>query len=147
MNQKRHTSPQRRRQNSSQQHAGQQPGVAKAPVVAFGGPHLYLLAGREKSLQRRHPWVFSGAVERIGGNPASGDTVQVCDTHGGFLAWAAYNPQSQICARVWSWQGAEKIDADFMRRKIAGALSARKDLKLNQHSNGMRLVHGESDGL
>jgi 23S rRNA (cytosine1962-C5)-methyltransferase len=147
MNQKRHTSPQRRRQNSSQPHGRQQPGVAQAPVVAYTGSHLYLQAGREKSLQRRHPWVFSGAVERIEGNPVSGDTVQVCDERGGFLAWAAYNPQSQICARVWSWQGAEKIDADFMRRKIASALNARKDLKLDQHSNGMRLIHGESDGL
>lgn len=142
MNQKRHTSHQRRRENGRAQTV-----VAKIPAVAFAGPRLYLQAGREKSLLRRHPWVFSGAVERIEGNPASGDTVQVCDAQGGFLAWAAYNPQSQICARVWSWQGAEKIDADFMRLKISNALKARKDLKLDQQSNGMRLVHGESDGL
>jgi 23S rRNA (cytosine1962-C5)-methyltransferase len=142
MNQKRHTSPDRRRQQHKPQSA-----VAKAPRVAFDGARLLVQAGREKSLQRRHPWVFSGAVEHIEGNPASGDTVQVCDAQGGFLAWAAYNPQSQICARVWSWQGDEKIDADFFRRKITSALNARKDLKLAQHSNGMRLIHGESDGL
>jgi 23S rRNA (cytosine1962-C5)-methyltransferase len=75
------------------------------------------------------------------------DTVQVCDAQGGFLAWAAYNPQSQICGRVWSWQAEEKIDADFFRKKISSALAARKELKLDQHSNGMRLIHGESDGL
>ena len=142
MNQKRHTSHQRRKENSRLQ-----PSVSKAPLVAFAGPRLFVQAGREKSLQRRHPWIFSGAVERIEGTPANGDTVQVCDVQGGFLAWAAYNPQSQICARVWSWQGEEKIDADFMRRKISNALNARKDLKLNQHSNGMRLIHGESDNL
>jgi 23S rRNA (cytosine1962-C5)-methyltransferase len=142
MNQQRHTSHQRRRENSRQQST-----VSKAPIVAFVGPKLLLQAGREKSLQRRHPWIFSGAVERIEGSPVSGDTVQVCDTQGGFLAWAAYNPQSQICGRVWSWQAEEKIDADFLRRKIASALSARKDLKLARHSNGMRLIHGESDGL
>jgi 23S rRNA (cytosine1962-C5)-methyltransferase len=142
MTQKRHTSHQRRRDN-----AKQQPTVTKAPVVAFAGPKLLLQAGREKSLQRRHPWIFSGAVERVEGNPLSGDTVQVCDTQGGFLAWAAYNPHSQICGRVWSWQAEEKIDADFIHRKIAGALKARKDLKLALHSNGMRLIHGESDGL
>ena len=142
MNQKRHTSHQRRKENSRLQ-----PSVSKAPLVAFAGPRLFVQAGREKSLQRRHPWIFSGAVERIEGTPANGDTVQVCDAQGGFLAWAAYNPQSQICARVWSWQGEEKIDADFMRRKISNALNARKDLKLNQHSNGMRLIHGESDNL
>lgn len=142
MNQKRHTSHQRRFENSRQQTS-----VSKAPVVAFDGPRLFLLEGREKSLQRRHPWIFSGAVERIEGNPASGDTVQVCDTQGGFLAWAAYNSQSQIVARVWSWQADEKIDANFFHHKIASALAARKDLKLAQHSNGMRLIHGESDGL
>ena len=116
-------------------------------MIPFTGPHLFVQEGREKSLQRRHPWVFSGAVERIEGTPLSGDTVQVCDTLGGFLAWAAYNPQSQICARVWSWQAEEKIDADFINRKIGNALNTRKHLKLNQHSNGMRLIHGESDGL
>jgi 23S rRNA (cytosine1962-C5)-methyltransferase len=108
---------------------------------------LFVQDGREKSLQRRHPWVFSGAVERVEGELASGDTIQVCDTQGGFLAWAAHNPQSQICARVWSWQAEEKIDADFLNRKISNALNERKQLKLNQHSNGMRLIHGESDGL
>ncbi len=142
ISQPRHTSHQRRKDNSRQQTT-----VIKSPVVPFSGPHLFVQDGREKSLQRRHPWVFSGAVERIEGAPASGDTVQVCDTQGGFLAWAAYNPQSQICARVWSWQAAEKIDADFIYRKISNALNARNQLKLNQHSNGMRLIHGESDGL
>jgi 23S rRNA (cytosine1962-C5)-methyltransferase len=138
----RHTSHQRRKENSRQQ-----PALSKATVVPFAGPKILLEAGREKSLQRCHPWIFSGAVERIEGNPASGDTVQVCDAQGGFLAWAAYNSQSQICARVWSWQAEEKIDADFFRKKISSALAARKELKLDQHSNGMRLIHGESDGL
>lgn len=142
MNQKRHTSHQRRKENSRQQTT-----PIKSVVVPFSGPKLLLQDGREKSLQRRHPWIFSGAVERLEGNPASGDTVQVCDAQGGFLAWAAYNPQSQICARVWSWQAEEQIDADFFLRKISSALTARKELKLDQHSNGMRLIHGESDGL
>jgi 23S rRNA (cytosine1962-C5)-methyltransferase len=140
--QKRHTSQQRRRENGRQQAV-----VATVPSVAFEGPHLHVLAGREKSLLRRHPWVFSGALGRVDGNPASGDTIQVCDEHGGFLAWAAYNSQSQIIARVWSWQAAEKIDADFFRRKIGNAIAMRNDIKLGLHSNGMRLIHGESDGL
>ncbi len=117
------------------------------PQVAFAGPKLLLQAGREKSLLRRHPWIFSGAVGEISGNPQSGDTVQVCDASGGFLAWAAYNPDSQICARVWSWQADEKIDAAFFRRKITQAIQARQALKLAEHSDGMRVVHGESDGL
>ena len=142
MNQKRHTSPKRRHENSRPQSV-----IVQAPVVAFAGPRLYLQAGREKSLLRRHPWVFSGAVERLEGSPASGDTVQLCDAQGGFLAWAAYNSQSQIVARVWSWQAEETIDADFFHRKISNALAVRNDLKLGLHSNGMRLIHGESDGL
>lgn len=142
MTQKRHTSQQRRRENGRQQSP-----VFKASVVVFAGAHLYLLSGREKSLLRRHPWVFSGAVSRVDGNPLNGETIQVCDEQGGFLAWAAYNPQSQIVARVWSWNAGEKIDADFFRRKIGNAIAMRKDLKLDLHSNGMRLVHGESDGL
>jgi len=110
-------------------------------------PALILKADREKSLLRRHPWIFSGAVERIEGAPASGDTVAVCDAAGGFLAWAAYNPQSQMAARVWSFDADEVIDADFFRRRIERALSMRNDLGLAADSNGMRLIHGESDGL
>ena len=142
MNQKRHTSHQRRRENSRQQ-----PNVIKAAIVAFDGPRLLVQAGRERSVLRRHPWIFSGAVASINGHVQSGDTVQICDEQGGFLAWASYNAQSQIAARVWSWQADEKIDADFFRRKIVSALAARKALKMAQHSNGMRLIHGESDGL
>ncbi len=93
-------------------------------------PAIILKAGREKSLERRHPWIFSGAVECIDGKPASGDTVAVRDAAGSFLAWAAYNPDSQITARVWSWNEKESIDSAFFRRKIADALSARRDLGL-----------------
>jgi 23S rRNA (cytosine1962-C5)-methyltransferase len=143
MNQKRHTSSSRRRH----QHKSRSQAAASLPKVAFDGAKLFLQTGREKSLLRRHPWVFSGAVERLEGSAQSGDTVQVCDAQGGFLAWAACNSRSQIVARVWSWLPQETIDADFFRRKIAHALTVRKDLRLDLHSNGMRLIHGESDGL
>ena len=143
MNQKRHTSPARRRDFNKPRSST----VPSLPKVEFDGARLFLQAGREKSLLRRHPWVFSGAVERLEGEAVSGDTVQVCDAQGGFLAWAAFNSQSQIMARVWSWQAQDEIDADFFRRKIGSALAARKALKLDQHSNGMRLIHGESDAL
>ena len=115
--------------------------------VATEQPGIILHAGREKSLLRRHPWIFSGAVECVNGAPANGDTLPVRSAHGEFLAWAAYNSGSQITARVWSWLEPEKIDADFFRKKVTCALAARKDLKLEQHSNGMRLIHAESDGL
>ena len=114
---------------------------------AAAQPGITLNAGREKSLLRRHPWVFSGAVERVDGAPHSGDTLPVRDAAGNFLAWAAYNPDSQITARVWSWREDEVIDAEFFRRRINYALAARRELKLADKSSGMRLIHAESDGL
>ncbi|MGA8147872.1 MAG: class I SAM-dependent methyltransferase [Gallionellaceae bacterium] len=129
----------------------------------LGHAVLILKAGREKSLLRRHPWIFSGAVERIEGAPASGDTVAVCDAAGRFLAWAGYSAQSQITAKVWSWHPDEEIDAGFFRRRISHALALRRDLGLllpspqpspgvrgGSHGaggEGVRLIHGESDGL
>ena len=122
---------------SPQPHAG----------VATAQPGIILQAGREKSLLRRHPWIFSGAVECVNGAPANGDTLPVRSAQGEFLAWAAYNSGSQITARVWSWREEEMINKEFFYRKISNALAARKDLDLAQHGNGMRLIHAESDGL
>jgi 23S rRNA (cytosine1962-C5)-methyltransferase len=114
---------------------------------ASAQPAIILRAGREKSLLRRHPWIFSGAVERIDGAPVSGDTVPVRSAQGEFLAWAAYNASSQISARVWSWGEADVINAEFFRSRITNALTARDELNLARNSNGMRLIHAESDGL
>jgi 23S rRNA (cytosine1962-C5)-methyltransferase len=68
---------------------------------------LVLKAGREKSLLRRHPWIFSGAVARVDGDPGMGETVALRASGGAFLAWGAYSPHSQIVARVWSWNEQE----------------------------------------
>jgi 23S rRNA (cytosine1962-C5)-methyltransferase len=106
---------------------------------------LILKPGREKSLQRRHPWIFSGGIARLEGNPQSGDTVAVYSGHGEFLAWAAYNPHSQISARIWSWRDQEKIDAAFFERRIRAAMAARVHPTIPAES--CRLVYGEADGL
>ena len=74
---------------------------------------LLLKSGREKSLLRRHPWIFSGAVARVQGDPGPGDSVAVRAAGGEFLAWAAYSPSSQIRARVWSWDEAAPIGGDL----------------------------------
>ena len=108
---------------------------------------LYLHAGREKSLLRRHPWVFSGAVARLEGNPQSGDTVAVHSAQGTFLGWGAYSAQSQISLRIWSWQENIPVNAEFFRSRIAAALAARAATGIAHCSNALRLVHGESDGL
>lgn len=108
---------------------------------------LILKPGKEKSLLRKHPWIFSGAIQRLQGHADHGETVQVHAADGRFLGHAAYTAHSQIAARVWSWNEAEKIDANFFHRKISTALAARAALDIAAASNGMRLIHGESDGL
>ena len=65
---------------------------------------LILKPGREKSLLRCHPWVFSGAVAQLQGEAGTGSTVGIRAADGRFLAWGAYSPHSQIVARVWSWR-------------------------------------------
>ena len=108
---------------------------------------LILKKGRERSLKRRHPWIFSGAVERVLGKPASGDTVEVKSADGAMLALAAYSPDSQIRARAWSFAPGAKIDAAFFGERIAAAVRLRESLAAAKHTNALRLVHGESDGL
>lgn len=103
---------------------------------------LILKPGREKSLKRRHPWIFSGAIAKVEGKPQLGDTVEVRSADGAFLAVAAYSPESQIRARVWSWTAGD-IDAAFFAQRVARAAAARSV----SAGEGARLVHGESDGL
>jgi len=106
---------------------------------------LVLKKGREKSLKRRHPWIFSGALEKGGGK--AGETVEVRDAAGKVLALAAYSPKSQIRARVWTFNPKEEIDAAFFRSRTEKALALREALPAAKHANALRLVHGESDGL
>ena len=108
---------------------------------------IQLKKGREKSLRRRHPWIFSGAIERVTGKPEAGDTVEVRDASGKPLAQAAFSPKSQIRARVWSFDANESIRADFFRNRLTRALAMREGLPAARHTNAMRLVHGESDGM
>jgi 23S rRNA (cytosine1962-C5)-methyltransferase len=110
-------------------------------------PSLTLKPGREKSLLRRHPWIFSGAVARVDGDPASGATVDMLATGGQFLARAAYSPSSQIRARIWTFDPAEEMDADFFHRRIHTAITARAALYIPSGTDALRLIHAESDGL
>jgi 23S rRNA (cytosine1962-C5)-methyltransferase len=108
---------------------------------------IVLKSGRDKSVNRRHPWIFSGALERIDGTPQSGETVEIRSADGKPLALAAWSPQSQIRARVWSFDAASRIDAAFFRDRIDRAVALRSALSAQRHTNAMRLVHAESDGL
>jgi 23S rRNA (cytosine1962-C5)-methyltransferase len=105
-----------------------------------------LKPGREKSLRQRHPWIFSGAIEHVDGTPAMGATIAVHSADGAFLATAAWSPESQIRARVWSFDAQDAIDSAFMAKRVHRAVRAR-DRLLDAGHSGCRLVHGESDGL
>jgi 23S rRNA (cytosine1962-C5)-methyltransferase len=104
---------------------------------------IRLHEGRERSLLKRHPWVFDGAIARGRADP--GETVRVEAADGRFLAWGAYSPASRIRARCWSFDEAERIDAAFFARRIERAVALRQRLPIA--STGLRLVHGEADGL
>jgi 23S rRNA (cytosine1962-C5)-methyltransferase len=104
---------------------------------------IRLREGKERSLQRGHPWVFQGSVLKGGGD--AGETVRVEAHDGAFLAWGAFSPHSQIRVRAWSFDQAERIDAAFFERRLAAALALRQRLPID--SDGVRLVHGEADGL
>ena len=104
---------------------------------------IRLKQGKERSLQRRHPWIFESAIAKGGGD--SGETVRVESHEGQFLAWAAFSPHSRIRARVWSFDEKQRIDASFFIAACARSISARA--RFDVKSDGVRLVHGESDGL
>lgn len=104
---------------------------------------LRLRPGKERSLLRRHPWVFESAIAKGGGD--AGETVRIDSDDGKFLAWAAFSPVSKIRARAWSFDEKQRIDAEFFVARVASAVSARGLFDLR--SDGVRLVHGEADGL
>ena len=108
---------------------------------------LILKPGKERSLFRRHPWIFAGSVERLNGRARPGDTVDVVAADGRALARAAWSPQSQIRARVWSFDAQTIIDDAFFKRRVADAVMRRQAMPQLAGQEGMRLIHGESDGL
>ena len=110
-------------------------------------PKLTLKPGRERSLLRRHPWVFSGAIGKVQGSPSSGATVEVRAADGAFLAWAAFSPASQIRARVWSFDEAEVPGPKLFTNKIEAALALRRAAIPPETTDALRLVHAESDGI
>ncbi len=118
-------------------------------------PSVSLKPGREKSVLRRHPWIFSGAIENVEGDPRSGETVEVRAADGAPLASGAYSPRSQISVRVWTFDPTEPVTAAFFRARLTRAFAARQSLISNLQSplsspvtsHASRLVNAESDGL
>lgn len=108
---------------------------------------IILKPEKEKSLLRFHPWIFTGAIDNIQGNPKLGTTVDVFSSKGNWLAKAAYSPHSQIAARVWSFSKETIIDHIFFKNRIQQSYRVRQDWLKRTNTNAYRLVAGESDGL
>ncbi|MEZ4422310.1 MAG: class I SAM-dependent methyltransferase [Gemmatimonadota bacterium] len=109
-------------------------------------PRVLLAPGRERSLERRHPWIFKGAIRSVEGEPGVGDTVEIRAHDGRWLALAAYSPASQIAARVWTFERDATVDEAFLEARVRAALARRADL-LTEPDGGCRLIFGEADEL
>jgi 23S rRNA (cytosine1962-C5)-methyltransferase len=107
---------------------------------------VVLKTGREKTVLRRHPWLFSGALQDVKKGIASGETVNIVSASSEILAKGAYSPDSQIRVRIWTFNPAEEINTDFFRQRINHALKLRKTL-MPAENNAYRLINAESDGL
>ena len=108
---------------------------------------VWLKAAAERSLARRHPWVFSGAVTRVEGDPQPGDTVLVKGADGNGLGLAAYSPASRIRARMWTFDPTEQVTAGFVATRVTAAAERRSALLSSGHTDSARLVFSEADGV
>lgn len=110
-----------------------------------GSATLVLKASRERSLKRFHPWILSGSVAKVTGDPQPGDTVAVVAETGEHLAWASYSPRSTLRARIWSFDPADVVDEAFIRSLVHAAVARRSGDP--QYAQSCRLIFGDADGL
>jgi 23S rRNA (cytosine1962-C5)-methyltransferase len=110
-------------------------------------PSVKLKSSREKIIHNKHPWIFSGAVETVNGNPSNGETVEILKSNGEIVGFGSYSPNSQIRVRVLSFNPDEKIDSEFLRKKVKDSISQRLQLIDVEKTNAFRLINAESDGL
>ncbi|MDB5139962.1 MAG: pseudouridine synthase [Mucilaginibacter sp.] len=108
---------------------------------------VILKKGKEKAVLQRHPWVFSGAIERVKGKPANGDIVRLIDTKGGFMACGFYNDQSRVAVRLLEWDENVVVDENWFREKVALAVASRSNILADGNTNTCRLIFSESDYL
>jgi 23S rRNA (cytosine1962-C5)-methyltransferase len=108
---------------------------------------IILKPGREKSVLRRHPWIFSGAIKQSEHVSQNGETVDVLSADGKWLARGAYSPNSQIRVRIWSFHPDEAINAHYFHNRFHRAIEARAALFSSQQVTAFRLINSESDGL
>jgi 23S rRNA (cytosine1962-C5)-methyltransferase len=108
---------------------------------------VILKKAADSFIKRKHPWIFSGAINKVEGNPSNGETVQIFTSNKTLVGFGSYSPSSQIRVRVWSFNPEEKIDTDFFRSKISLASSLRENIIDTSNTNAYRIINAESDGL
>jgi 23S rRNA (cytosine1962-C5)-methyltransferase len=101
----------------------------------------------DKFIKRKHPWIFSGAIEKVEGNPINGETIKILNSGKNPVGFGSYSPSSQIRVRVWSFNTEEEINSDFFRRRILAAAELRNELIDTSQTNAFRIINSESDGL
>ena len=108
---------------------------------------IILKSGREKSIRNRHPWIFSGAIEKVEGSPAKGETVVIRTSDGRVCGRGAFSPRSQITVRAWTFQPEEDVSETFFQTRLERAIAFRYNGPAGGNINSGRLVYAESDGL
>ena len=109
-------------------------------------PEIFLKSGRQAALLRGHPWVFSGAVAKIRGNPSDGEIVLARDTGGQALALGFFNSRTDISFRVVSRDTGSPVDESFWNRRVLDALELRRQI-IREGTNCYRLINAEGDGF
>lgn len=107
----------------------------------------YLKAGKEKSVQKKHPWIFGSAIHSVENQPNDGDTVEVYSNRGEWLARGTFSSRSNIQIRLWTWDETENIDQNLIHRRIQKAVETRENILVGGESNAYRLIFSESDSL
>ncbi len=110
-------------------------------------PSVLLKKAADKFIKRKHPWIFSGAIEKVDGNPQNGEAVQIFTADKELIGIGCFSPSSQIRVRIWSFNPEEKIDSDFFKRKIDRAKSLRENILDTTKTNAYRIINSESDRL
>lgn len=106
-----------------------------------------LKKGKEKAVRQLHPWVFSGALETVKGNPVNGEIISVTDSNGEFLAKGFFNNQSRVAVRLLEWNKDVEINEEWWRNRIAKAVKAREDLLNSEETSVCRIIFSEADYL
>jgi 23S rRNA (cytosine1962-C5)-methyltransferase len=108
---------------------------------------VILKKGKEKAALQRHPWIFSGAIDKVKGAPENGEIVKVFAADKSFLAYGYYNSQSRVAVRLLEWEEETTVDKDWYQQKLRNAIASRAHVLNNEDTNTCRLVFSEADYL